>query len=101
VCERIFIGVMVFINNFFGCNAFVVGRDSDGNAVFVRAADEESLLAGEPEESDVHIGGDICSGAMPEVQIAVGVGQGGGYEVSFHGSTMLRVTSRYLGILSW
>ena len=62
-----------------------LGADRDRHPVLVAPADEAHILALHAQRPHIYIGGQVRSDHVPEVDRAVGVGQGAGDEVGGQG----------------
>lgn len=71
---------VVTVYHFLHRATFLAGTDGHGHAVFVRATNEEYLVAFETEVSGIDIGGNIDPSKVSNVHTAVGVRQCGGDE---------------------
>ncbi len=74
---------MIAVDHFLRGNAFFAGFDSDRHAVLIRSADEKDFLAFRPEITHINIGRDIDSCQVPDMDGAVGIGQGRSYRSPF------------------
>ena len=62
---------------------------SGGRAVFVGGAEEQNLMAATAQVAGIKIGGQLAAHEVSQVLDPVDIGNGGGDEVTCHGSTLI------------
>ena len=70
--------LVVQIHNFPGCGALFFCTKRDGRTVFIAPTNPEHVLARAAQVPDVDVRREVCTGDVPQVNRAIGVGQGGG-----------------------
>ena len=76
--ERLLDHRVVAVHHVLRGDALLAGADGDGHAVLVASADEDDVLALQPQVADVDVGGYIHAGQVADVHATVGVWQRGG-----------------------
>ena len=74
---------MVFIYHLLGGDGFFFCFYGNGHAVLVAAANKLNVFAFAAQIAHVNIGGQVATCKVANVHGPVGVGQGGGYKMSF------------------
>jgi hypothetical protein len=86
--------IMIFIDEFSGCDLEFFCIHHNGGAVSVRTAYERSALPLFPEGSDKYVSRYVCT-QVPDVAFTIGIWESAGYEYGFIGWKIGH------GILTW
>ncbi len=73
--KRVLVGRMIAIDDVFRIDRFLLRRNSEGHAVFIRSADEQNVSAFQSLVARIDIGRQIRARKVSQVDVPVGVWQ--------------------------
>jgi hypothetical protein len=76
---------MIAVHHFLGAATFVAGFQGNGYPMFIGSADGYDIFSPLPHITDIDIGGDVNACQVTQMNGAVCIRQGRGYQVSLVG----------------
>ena len=93
--ERVLDDIMVFVDDILRSDPFLTGLDRDRNAVFVRPADRDDVLAPEAQVAHVDVRRNVDACEVADMDRSVGVRQGRGDKIAFEFFHVFGVMCRF------
>jgi hypothetical protein len=81
--KRIFVHLMILIDDLLRGYPFLPCLNGNGDTVFVRSADEYNVLSFQPQVAGINVRRHIDTGQVSDMHRAIGIGKSGSNEISF------------------